>query len=75
MAADAPPAPPSGQRPMGPPPEAIAACDGKAAGTQVSFALRDGMKVTGTCVSDNGVLAARPQGMPPHPPGSAPAMR
>jgi hypothetical protein len=33
------------------------------------------MKVTGTCVSDNGVLAARPQGMPPHPPGSAPAMR
>ncbi|MFL6696689.1 MAG: hypothetical protein ACJ8GJ_05940 [Vitreoscilla sp.] len=73
-AADTPPAPPSGQRPMGPPPEAVAACKGKAAGAQVSFALRDGKTVTGTCASENGVLAARPQGMPP-PLGGASAAR
>ena len=55
--------PPPGQ-PPGPPPEAITACAGKTAGTVVSFTLRDGHQVSGTCETVNGVLAARPTGGP-----------
>lgn len=57
-------APPSGS-PPGPPPEAIAACSGKAAGDEVSFTLRDGHQLSGKCALENGVLAARPTGTPP----------
>jgi hypothetical protein len=60
--------PPSG-RPSGPPPEAVSACSGKSAGDTVSFTLRDGKQVSGTCQMDNGVLAARPDHMPGPPPG------
>jgi hypothetical protein len=59
--------PPSGN-PPGPPPEAISACSGKSAGDTVSFTLRDGKQVSGTCQMDNGVLAARPDHMPGPPP-------
>ena len=48
--------------PHGPPPEAIAACTGKTAGTTVSFTGRGGQTLTGVCQLDNGVLAARPTG-------------
>jgi len=63
-------APGTGQ-PPGPPPEAVAACKGKTEGTSVSFALRDGKSLTGTCQLHNGVLAARPAGGPggQRPPG------
>ena len=61
MAADMPPA----GAPPGPPPEAVAACAGKTAGTTVSFAGRGGDTVTGVCGLVNGVLAARPAGGPP----------
>ncbi len=44
--ADRPPRPPGG---MGPPPEALAACVGKAVGTAVSITLADGKVITGTC--------------------------
>jgi hypothetical protein len=65
---DAPPNPGqhSGQ-PPGPPPEALQACSGKTEGTVVSFALRDGHQVSGTCQMTNGVLAARPTGNPRGP--------
>lgn len=64
-AADAPPAPPGGAsgpggRPPGPPPEAVAACQGKAEGTAVSFTLHDGKTLQGVCRSRNGTLAAAP---------------
>lgn len=66
-----PPPPPDGSqsgnhggRPPGPPPEAVEACKGKSEGTQVSFTLRDGKTVTGTCRTDHGVLAAMPSGGP-----------
>ena len=36
-------------KPPGPPPEAIAACTGKAVGAHVSFAGRRGETVNGTC--------------------------
>ncbi|TAL19946.1 MAG: hypothetical protein EPO01_14240 [Aquabacterium sp.] len=54
--------------PSAPPPEAVAACQGKAAGTTVSFTGRRGDTLTGTCETRNGVLAARPNfggGKPP----------
>lgn len=63
--------PPSG-RPPGPPPEAVAACSGKSAGTQVSFTGRRGETVSGTCELVNGVLAARPAGGPPGAGGPPP---
>jgi hypothetical protein len=50
--------------PSGPPPEAITACTGKAAGTLVQFAMRDGHQVSGKCELLDGVLAARPVGGP-----------
>jgi hypothetical protein len=54
--------PPSGN-PPGPPPEAVSACSGKSAGDTVTFTLRDGKQVSGTCQLENGVLAARPDHM------------
>jgi len=53
--------------PPGPPPEAIQACKGKSEGTQVSFTLRDGRTVSGTCKTFNGVMAAMPAGGPGGP--------
>ena len=70
-AATAPAAPPAsgaGGPPPGPPPEAIAACKGKTAGTQVSFSGRNGESFTGVCQLTNGVLAARPSGNGGPPP-------
>ena len=67
-----PPPPPGSSQsgpPPGPPPEAIAACKGKSEGTQVSFTLRDGKTVTGTCKTFNGVMAAMPSGGPGGPGG------
>lgn len=43
---DRPPRPPGG---MGPPPEALAACQGKAAGSAVLITLADGKVITDTC--------------------------
>ena len=56
-----------------PPPEAIAACSGKAAGTQASFTDRGGRTVTGACTQMGDVLAVRPAGGPggPPPPGAS----
>jgi hypothetical protein len=39
----------SGDHPNGPPPEAIAACNGKASGDTCSFVGRQGEQLTGTC--------------------------
>jgi len=68
-AATPPGAPASGVGgpPPGPPPEAIAACAGKTAGTQVTFKGRGGETLSGVCELFNGVLAARPAGGPPPP--------
>jgi hypothetical protein len=59
------PAPPQGGKPPAPPPEAIAACNGKAEGATASFAGRNGETVTGTCQKIGDVLALRPAGGPP----------
>jgi hypothetical protein len=66
-AADAPSSGASapGGRPPGPPPEAVAACNGKTAGTTVSFTGRNGETLTGVCAMVDGKLAARPSGPPP----------
>jgi hypothetical protein len=63
-AADTPPAPPADGQPPSPPPEAIAACQGKSAGDQVSFTGRRGETLQGVCELRNGVLAARPSRRP-----------
>ena len=63
---------PSGQ-PPGPPPEAVAACKGKAEGTQVSFVARGGETLGGVCQRLGDVLAARPVGGPPGGGGKPPA--
>lgn len=60
-------------RPHGPPPEAIAACQGQAVGAKVSFRGRRGETLTGTCESVDGVLAARPDGPPPRDGAASPA--
>ena len=56
-------------RPHGPPPEALAACTGKAAGDACSVTLRD-ETLTGKCAAppfDAGAgLACRPDRMPEH---------
>ena len=49
-----------GKRPHGPPPEAIAACNGKAVGTQASFTGRGGGTITGTCTQMGDVVAVAP---------------
>lgn len=57
---------PPGGAPHGPPPEAIAACQGKTAGAQASFTGRDGRTFTGICTQIGHVLAiAPPSGLPP----------
>ncbi|WP_457330837.1 hypothetical protein [Rhizobacter sp. P5_C2] len=58
-------APPQGGKPPAPPPEAIAACNGKAEGATASFAGRGGETITGTCQKIGDVLALRPAGGPP----------
>ena len=67
-APSAPPASGAGGSPPGPPPEAVAACKGKTAGTQVSFSGRNGESFSGVCQLTNGVLAARPSGNGGPPP-------
>lgn len=59
MAQSTPPSGPGGT-PPGPPPEAVKACEGKAAGAQASFTGRDGRSIQGVCESVQGVLAVRP---------------
>jgi hypothetical protein len=44
----------------GPPPEAIAACKGKAVGTTASFTDRGGRTVTGPCTQMGDVVAVPP---------------
>lgn len=55
------------QRPrrlQGPPPEAIAACDGKDVGDSVTFKGRRGENLEATCQEKDGQLAAVPNDMP-----------
>jgi len=55
----------------GPPPEAVAACQGKSEGASVSLTLRGGETVTATCRKMGDTLAAWPDkgpGAPPPPP-------
>lgn len=49
----------------GPPPEAVAACQGRTAGAQASFVGRDGRTFTGICTQIGNVLAIAPPGGPP----------
>jgi len=50
QAADQTDKPPGrGGHAMGPPPEALTACQGKAAGDKLTLTLRDGRVVAGTC--------------------------
>ena len=58
--------PPPGGAPHGPPPEAIAACQGKAVGTTASFTDRGGRTVSGPCTQMGDVVAVPP---PRHPHG------
>ena len=53
-----------GKRHPGPPPEAVAACKGKAVGTQASFTDRGGRTVSGACTQMGDVVAIPP----PHGP-------
>lgn len=50
----------------GPPPEAVAACQGKSEGATVEFTGRGGETISGTCRQFQGQLAA----MPDRPPGA-----
>jgi len=52
---------PNGQPPA-PPPEAIAACKGKAEGDKVTFAGRNGEQLSGVCRKIGSTLAAAPEG-------------
>ena len=57
-----------GQRPAGPPPEALAACKGKQEGDQAEFTGRQGETVSGTCqAGKDGTLFLKPD----HPPEQA----
>ena len=60
------PPPDQGGKHRGPPPEAIAACKGKAVGTQASFTDRGGRTVSGACTQMGDVVAVPP---PPRSPG------
>lgn len=53
----------SGDRPQGPPPEAIAACKDKKAGDTVTFDGRRGESVKATCQEVEGKLVAVPEEM------------
>ena len=60
---DAPGGPPpaeAGRGPHGPPPEAIAACQGKAVGAQGSLTDRAGRTVSGACTRMGDVVAVPP---------------
>lgn len=64
--------PPPGHRPPGPPPEAIAACAGKAAGDACTVELPD-RQIEGTCTAPpegapDDTLFCLPEGAPPPPP-------
>ena len=57
----------AGEPPLGPPPEAFKACEGKSAGNRSEFASPHGDTVAGVCENDgNGKIVLRPD----HPPGS-----
>jgi hypothetical protein len=66
------PPPDHGGRPHGPPPEAVAACKGKAVGTQASFTDRAGHTVSGPCTQMGDVVAVPPPRHPGGPEGPAP---
>ncbi len=56
-------------RHRGPPPEAIAACEGQAENAACQFTGRRGDDIEGTCISpprQEGTLACAPEGGPPH---------
>ncbi|WP_416928810.1 hypothetical protein [Ottowia sp.] len=56
-------------RPMGPPPEAYAACQGQAEGASVTLTTPDGKQMAATCTKGpDGQVAARPNDMPKGPP-------
>ncbi len=52
-----------GDRPKGPPAEAIEACEGKKAGDSVEFTGRRGETLSATCEERRGQLAAVPEGL------------
>jgi|GEM_PF-769949 len=51
-----------GDRPHGPPPEAISACQGKANGAACTFTGRRGEQLTGTCFTPPDKPAGPPDG-------------
>ena len=59
------PPPGQGRHHRGPPPEAIAACKGKAVGTTASFVDREGGTITGVCTQMGDVVAV-PRPKRPH---------
>lgn len=63
-----PDGPPPDGKPPGPPPEAIAACKGKAEGAKAEFKGRGGETVKGTCKKLREAFAVLPDGAPPPPP-------
>ncbi|MCO5355854.1 hypothetical protein [Acidovorax kalamii] len=62
--------PERGGTPPAPPPEAYAACKGKAEGASVTLTMPDGKSLTGTCRTMNGTLVAMPAGGPGGPGGA-----
>ncbi|MEP6504345.1 MAG: hypothetical protein ABJD97_13500 [Betaproteobacteria bacterium] len=58
--AGGPPPGQDGKGPHGPPPEAIAACKGKAIGATASFTDRSGRTVSGPCTKMGDVVAIPP---------------
>lgn len=53
-----------------PPPEAYAACKGKAEGDSVTLTMPDGKSLTGTCRTMDGTLVAMPARGPGGPDGA-----
>ncbi|MDH4419334.1 MAG: hypothetical protein QE485_19160 [Acidovorax sp.] len=62
--------PERGGTPPAPPPEAYAACKGKAEGASVTLTMPDGKTLAGTCRTMNGTLVAMPAGGPGGPGGA-----
>lgn len=58
--------------PMGPPPEAFAACNGKNEGAEVQFITPRGETLKGICKQIGNTLAAVPEGGRSGPTGSSP---
>ena len=54
-----------GDRPQGPPPEAIKACEGKVEGDSVTFSGRRGESIEATCQTVQDQLVAVPEGHKP----------